>query len=346
MKKFYILIILLSVLVLPVSAIEYTAPTVPDSANTYMPADTESFGEGLWYVIKVAVTNLQPDIVEAAEICISIIGISILISLLNCFSQNKNRIVELVGTLAVGGLLLNPSNALIRLGVDTVGQMSEYGKLLLPVMTGALAAQGAATTSTALYAGTALFSSLLSSAITKLLVPMVYIHLCLCVANSAIGHETIKSLAGFVKWLMTWCLKIILYIFTGYMGITGAVSGTADAAAIRATKLAISGFVPVVGSIISDASETILVGASVMKNAAGIYGLLAILAIWIGPFLKIGVQYIMLKLTVSICSIFQVKQYTTLIHGFCSVMGFILAMIGAVCLLLLVSTVCFMKGIS
>ena len=120
---------------------------------------------------------------------------------------------------------------------------------------------------------------------------------------------------------------------------------SADAAALKATKLVISGFVPVIGSIISDASETILVSAGVMKNAAGIYGLLAILAICVGPFLRIGIHYLLLKLTAAICGVFGSKQIGGVIKDFSGAMGYVLAMTGTVCLLLLISVVCFMKGV-
>ena len=239
---------------------------------------------------------------------------------------------------------MQPSNALIRLGVETVEELCEYGKLLLPVMTAAMAAQGGVTASAALYTGTALFNSLLTSVVSRLIVPMLYIYLCLSVANSAIGEEVLKNLRSFVKWLMTWCLKLVLYVFTGYMGITGVVSGSADAAAIKAAKLAISGAVPVVGGILSDASETILVSAGIMKSAAGVYGLLAILAVWIGPFLQIGIQYLLLKITAAVCGVFGVKHSVSIVQDFSGAMGFLLAMTGTVCLLLLISTVCFMRG--
>ena len=143
---------------------------------------------------------------------------------------------------------------------------------------------------------------------------------------------------------MTWFLKIILYIFTGYMGITGVVSGTVDAAAVKATKLTISGMVPVVGGILSDASEAVIVGAGVMKSAAGVYGLLAMIAIWISPFLQIGLQYLLLKATAAVCAAFGEKRVTELVQCFSSAMGLLLAMTAVVCVLLMISTVCFMKG--
>ena len=170
--------------------------------------------------------------------------------------------------------------------------------------------------------------------------------LCLSVAVSALGESLVGNLRDFVKWLKTWCLKTVLYIFTGYIGITKVISGSADAAALKATKLVLSGTVPVVGGIISDASETILVSAGVMKSAAGVYGLLAILSICIGPFIHIGIHYLMLKLTSAVCSVFGGKQLSGLMKDFSTAMGYTLALTGTVCFLLFVSIVCFMKGVS
>ena len=158
--------------------------------------------------------------------------------------------------------------------------------------------------------------------------------------------HSVQNVRNFVKWLMTWSLKILLYIFTGYMGITKVISGSTDAAKLKAAKLTISGMVPVVGGILSDASEAVLVGAGVMKNAVGVYGLLAVAAIWITPFLRIGVQYLLLKLTAGLCQVFEVKKVSGVIQDFSAAMGFLLAMTGTACILLLVSTVCFMKGVS
>lgn len=345
MRKIILLFLVLCLCVCNVSAMEFQAPSAPESAEEHMPEHSSSFGEDLWYIIKSAISKLQPDIAEAAGICVSLIAIMLFTSIVQSFSGVAKIAVALVSTLVVSMLLIQPTNSLIHLGIETVESLSEYGKLLLPVMTAAMAAEGGVTTSAALYTGTVIFNTFLSSIISKLIIPMVYVYIVLCVANSAIGNDVLQSLRDFVKWLMTWCLKITLYLFTGYIGVTGVISGTTDAAAVKAAKLALSGFVPVVGSIISDASEAILVSAGVMKNAVGIYGFLVIAALWIGPFLRIGFQYILLKITSAVCSVFGTKESISLIRDFSGVLGLLLAMTGTVCLLLLISTVCFMKGV-
>lgn len=346
MKKLILAILLVITLIYPVSAQEFTAPLAPESAQPYMPNDTETFSEGLWYILKTAIAKLQPSLLDAGRSCLSLIAVVLLISLIQTFSGATKKAADLVGAVAISLLLMQPTNALIRQAADTVKELSEYGKLLLPVMTAAAASQGAVTTSAAIYTVTAGFSALLTSLIEKVVVPLTYVFLCFSIADSAIGENVLARINGFVKSSAIWCLKTILYVFTGYISITGVVSGSADAAAIKATKLAISGAVPVVGSILSDASETILVSAGIMKNTAGIYGLLALLAILVGPFIKIGVQYLLLNVTGGICSTFGSKRSTALIKSFSTALGLLLAMTGAVCLLLLISTVCFMKGIS
>lgn len=344
MKRLLMLLILIGLLTLPVSAMEFTAPDAPEDVQELMPAETESFAEGLLTVIKAAIARIAPELKHAAGSCLALLAIVLLASLFNSMPGSNVRVIRFVTTLALTLLLLGNANSMINLCTQTVQAISDYSKLLLPVMTGALAAQGGMTSATAIYAGTALFNTVLTSLIAKLLVPLVYVFLALSAANSAAGEQILKKLRDFVKWLMTWGLKTILYIFTGYMSITGVITGTADAAAVKAAKLTISGVIPVVGGILSDASETVIVSAGVMKNAVGLYGLLAIVAIWITPFLQIGTQFLLLKLTAALCSVLGVKDATDLIEDFSGAMGILLGMIGAVSFLMLISMICFMKG--
>lgn len=345
MKRIIIFLTILFLLMMPVYGAEITPPEVPQAGEEYMPPDTESFSEGLWYIIKTAIEKVNPSITEAAGVCLSIIGIILLVSILQNISKESENTVTLAGAVAIGVILLSPSSVLINLATKTVTELSQYGKLLLPVLTTALAAQGGTTSSAALYSGTVLFCTILTTLISKIVIPLIYIYLCLAVAHGAIGEEILKNIKNFIKWLITWSMKIVLYVFSGYMSITKIITGSVDASAIRAAKLTISGMVPVVGNIISDASETILVSAGIVKNATGVYGLLAIISVLIGPFIKIGIQYLLLKLTGSVCSIFGVKQATGVITDFSKAMAMALGMIGIIGLLLMISTVCFMKGV-
>lgn len=345
MRKLLITVVMLALMAVPANAAEWTAPTVPDSAQEWMPKEPETFTDGVLEIMGNILPKIQPSFVEAFRTCAGILGVVLLVSMVRNLHGSAGKAADLTGTAAVGILLFRSSNSMIALGAETVAIISDYGKLLLPVMTSAMAAGGGTSGSAALYLGTAFFDALLSSAVSALLIPMVYVYLALSAANAALGEDVLKQMRNFVKWLVTWALKILLYVFTGYMGITGVVSGSTDAAALKAAKLTISGVVPVVGGILSDASEAVLVGADVVRSTVGVYGLLAVLAMWIGPFLEIGIQYLVLKLTGAVCGIFGSRSTVGLVQDFTVAMGLVLAMTGAVCLMLLISTVCFMKGV-
>jgi len=344
MKYLILLFIISRTLFLPAYAMELSAPEVPSYANDIMPDDPNSFQNGLFEIIRNGLMKLQPDFAEVFRICIMVTVCSVTVALFACGSGQMASLSNIAGAVVIGSSMFMNAKTMILLGAETITEMAEYGKLLLPVMTSAMAAQGGTASSTALYAGTALFSTILSNLISRILIPGVYVFLILSLSECAFSEPFLKNMRDITKTFIVWLLKMLLTIFTAYMGITGVISGTTDAAALKATKVAISSVIPVVGGILSDASEAVLIGAGLAKNAAGIYGIFAILSIFVEPFFRIGLQYLMLKLTNLICSLFGSKQITDLISDFSTAMGMILGMVGAVCLLLLISTTCFLKG--
>ena len=214
---------------------------------------------------------------------------------------------------------------------------------MLPVLASAAALSGSMTASTALYAGTVFFSQLLMRLICKILLPCVFFYLAVATAEAALSENALSELRELIGWLISKSLRILLYVFLAYMTATGVISGSADASALKATKAAVSGMVPVVGGILSDASETILAGAAILKNSVGVFGMLAVLATCLLPFLKVGIHYLLLKLTAAVCGSVGCKEHTGLLKCCSTAMGYLLAMCGTCSLLLLISGICFLK---
>lgn len=344
MRIFIFFFLLLSI-TMPAHALELEPPPPPGSSHLMMPEDGSDFGSGLWDLIESALEYIHPELKEAALVCAMLFSAVMLVSMLNSFAGSSKKVISLCGCFLIASTLLRGTHSMIQLGIATVNELSEYGKLLLKCLTAAMAAQGGLTTSAALYAGTAVFNTILTAFLSQVLVPLIYLFLALGIANTATGQDSLKRIKEFIKWLLGWFLKTTLTIFTTYLAITGVVSGATDAASLKAAKVMISSFVPVIGNILSDASESVLVSAALAKNAAGIYGIFAIISIFLVPFLKIAIQYLMLKGTGMLCELLDVKSMSDTIDDFSSAMGFLLAMVGSVCLLLLISTICFLKGV-
>ena len=66
-------------------------------------------------------------------------------------------------------------------------------------------------------------------------------------------------------------------------------------------KTAVSNVVPVVGKLISDATESVIGGISITKNAVGIIGILVIAVIVLEPIIKSFVLMTLFNLSSGIC---------------------------------------------
>ena len=324
---------------------EFSAPAPPDSAAEYLPQEADSFGEGLWNVLTAAVETLRPALHEGVRCCLRALCGVLLIAIAGQLSPQKAA-SELAGVAVVAAILLQPSAELMELGVATAKELRSYGNLLLPVMASALAASGGVSASGALYVGTAVFDAALSAAMTAVLVPVLGMYLALSIGYGAVGEALLGKLRDLSKWCMEWVLKLTLYLFTGYMTITGVISGTADAAAGKAAKIAISGAVPVVGGILSDATDAVLLSASVLGGGAGIWGILTVIAIFCAPAIGIGVRYLLLKVTAAVAASLGSGRSAALIGDFATAMGLLLALVSTQAVLLLISAVCFLKGVA
>ena len=338
---FVILVILLS---LPVRAMDFSAPAAPESAEEFLPKEADTFAEGLWNVLKAAISALEPSLAGAVKSCIRLFGAMLLVTLAGQVIPKGSHALELTGTAAVSALLLEPSGSLLELGVETVRDLQEYGKLLLPVLASALAATGGVTASTGLYVGTAAFNTLLSAAIPSLMLPILRLLLALSIAHGAVGEPILARLGALVRFCAEWALKLGLYLFTGYMAVTGVVSGTADALAGKAAKLAVSGAVPVVGGILSDAADAVLLSAATLGSGAGIWGILTVLAVFLAPALRIGGQYLLLKLTAAAGEALGCGRCAGVVGDFAGAMGLLLALCWTQAVMLLITSVCFLKG--
>ena len=104
--------------------------------------------------------------------------------------------------------------------------------------------------------------------------------------------------------------------------------------------------VPVVGSIISDAAGTVLAGAGMLKGAIGVFGLLAVLAICLTPFITMAVQYLLYKLAAFLAGTVTQEPLADLIGALGSAFGLMLGMTGSCALALLISIISSVSVVS
>lgn len=356
MKKILLALALLPLLLLPAGAAVTDAyalqrdmlglEELEDEAGGYMdgfsPEDTD-LDEGLAGVLEQAETALPGALRHGVHSCALLLVVVLLCSLAGGLAPEAGvgslPVVPLAGALAVAAAAVGDVRTLLGLGTETLQTMTGFANVLLPCAAALTAATGAIAGAAARQMAAALFSNLLMNLISKLLVPLLYAYLAASVGYAALGSEALKRVAGLLKWAVTSILTAVLMLFVGYLTMSGVIAGSADAARVKAARFAISGAVPVVGGILSDAADTILASAGVLRGAVGAYGTAAVLMMCAVPFLRLGVQYLAYKFTAAIAAAVADSRTAGLIDAVGGAFGLILGMTGAMALLQLVALV-------
>lgn len=245
------------------------------------------------------------------------------------------RVANMVGMMAVCAVSVADVHSLMGMGRETISRLADFTNLLLPTLAAAAAAGGTPASAAARQMATVLFADLLIQIISNILIPLTYLYVAVCAAHTAIGNGGLKRIAKTLKGVVTGCLTAMLLVFVAYLSISGVIAGAADAVSVKSAKLAISGMVPVVGGVLSDAAETVLASAAILRNAIGVFGALVILGMCLTPFLQMGVHYLVYKLTAALAGTISEGKVVELIDNIGGAFAMELGMVASCGMLLL-----------
>ena len=358
MRKCLLLCILIICLVCNVSASErYEYDVATERLHQSLPSSAERIlrnysldspkdrNTAIRDIILSAIDENFQTIRNVMEMMFRILVVVILCNLGSFGSDtNVQRAALMSGSICLMLLCSDDVKGMISVGKNTMDELSIFSSSLLPIMAAAAASSGSANGATALYAVTVFFSGLLIKLCNKWIVPMVYCFLALAVSGTVLETDRLRKLREFLDWIIKKSLKWMMYLFTGFLSVSGVLAGSADAAALKAVKMTISGMVPVVGGIVSDAADTVLAGAALLKASAGTLGMIGILAIFLIPFLKIGIWFLGFRFTAAISTVIESKL-SGCIDAISQTMGYVLAMVGSCSLMNLLACFSLMKTV-
>ena len=250
------------------------------------------------------------------------------------------------GALWITAMAAGDLTALIGLGRETIVEVSQLSKVLLPALAAAEAAQGGITAASVRQVAAVFFADILLTVIERVLLPMVYLYIGTAAAGAVLEGDVMERIGELLKKVTGWILSGLLLLFTTYLTLSGAVAGAADAQAVKLAKSAVSAAVPVVGGILSEAAESVLAGAGVMKGMVGAMGTLAVLGACLLPFLRLGCQYLLYQGASLVAATVGPKKLTRLIAALGDAFGLVLAMTAASALLLVISLVSSLTAVA
>lgn len=198
-----------------------------------------------------------------------------------------SKIAYFVVFLVLIYIILNSFYLVFTYAKETIDIMSNFMIALLPLMLVLLATSGQIITVTFFHPIIIFLIHISGILITSFIFPLLYLSALLIIVSHLNKNFQATHLAELFKTISLGTLGLFLTIFLGVMSVQGATSAIQDGVALKTTKFITGNFIPVIGRTFTEAADTVLSAALLLKNAIGVVGLLIIVLIAIFPALKI-----------------------------------------------------------
>lgn len=224
--------------------------------------------------------------------------------------------------------------------------VSGFMLVFVPVFAGIAVASGGFTTGGIYNVMTLAASEIIVELSQRFLIPVVSIATVLAVSGSVFPNASLDSIGRLLKKGITWCMTVIMTLFTGFVTLKCTLAGKMDGVTTKAAKYVISGFIPIVGGAVSDAYATVRSSFDVIRCTAGAAGVVAIILLMLPPILEILVFRGVMWIGTAAAEVLSAEPLAKLMKGIDS--GLAIAQSVLVCYLLMfiLCTAILMQAIS
>lgn len=254
-----------------------------------------------------------------------------------CPDEAQQRAADRIACCAAALLLTGDTDSLFQQAADSLLRLSDYSRAAMPAVYTAAAASGAAVSAPLKYGAASMSMELLISLGQRFILPLIKATLAIGISGSLIGGSILPSLWKCGKWLTVTAMTVLTMGFVSYLSLTGVLAGSTDALAVKTARTVISSAIPVVGGILSDSAAAALSAAAVIRNSAGVFALMGVCALCIGPVALFSVKYLLFRAVSVFTDLFQGSRLSALIGNIGTVMGMLLGLVCSCAMMLFIS---------
>ena len=279
---------------------------------------------------------------------VSIIVIIVIHSILKSISEGLendeiSKISYFVQYILIVTLIMKNFSEIIVSIRETIQNLVGFSYSLIPLLLSLMMLTGKLVTVSAVQPILLFLITFIGNFISNYLLPLVLIGTSLGVVSKISDRVQIDRLAKTFKSSVIWILGLVLTIFTGVLSMESSLTGQVDSITTKATKTIVTSAIPVVGKILSDATEVVLGSGIVLKNAVGFLGVIVILGICIGPIIKLAVLTIIYQVLLAICEPLADKKIIDILEQMKDTFKILLAMVSSISVMLIIGITLVIK---
>ncbi|MEK3853197.1 stage III sporulation protein AE [Cytobacillus sp. FSL H8-0458] len=184
-------------------------------------------------------------------------------------------------------IALNSFHVAVTYTEETISTMVSFIMALIPLLLALIASSGGVV-SAAFFHPVILFLMNVSGIfIQYVILPLLFLSALLSIVSTLSEHYKVTQLANLLRNWSIGLLGMFLTVFLGVISVQGASAAVTDGITIRTAKFITGNFIPVIGRMFTDATDTVISASVLLKNTVGIAGVAILLIIAAFPAIKI-----------------------------------------------------------
>lgn len=202
-------------------------------------------------------------------------------------SQNVSKAAYAVTYLVLMILAINSFHVAITYATDAINSMIHFMIALLPLLLALMASIGSIASSALFHPLIIFLVNTSGILVNQFVLPLLFFSAVLGMVSTLSDQYKVSKLADFFRNIAVGLLGIFMTVFLGVISVQGASTAATDGLTIRTAKFIAGNFIPVVGKMFTDATDTVMSASILLKNTVGVTGLGILFMICVFPLLKV-----------------------------------------------------------
>ena len=273
---------------------------------------------------------------------ISVTAMLLLCSMLTAYrgalNADTGSALELVLSICLSAAVALPASGVITSIGEVIANSSRLMLAYVPVMALLLTSSGSLSGSAAYYAAVLGAGEGVAQLSSGVILPLLRMLLGMSIASGAANGVNLGGFIASVSKAAKWLTAFMMAIFTAVLGLKQVVAGSLDSVTGKAARFAVSSFVPVVGSALSEALRTMQSSLAVLKSGIGVFVILALAVTFLPLVLRILLWQLTLWVGKSMSEALNLSHGAKLLGGMADVFSVMLAVLMSISAVFIIAT--------
>ncbi|NWL87408.1 MULTISPECIES: stage III sporulation protein AE [unclassified Paenibacillus] len=197
-------------------------------------------------------------------------------------------------------LAINSFHVAINYATEAITGMIDFMMAMVPLLFTLLASMGNVATVSVTHPLVVFMVHTVGTLVHTVVFPLLFFSAVLHIVSTLSDKYKLTQLGNLLRTISMSLLGILLTVFLGVISIKGIAGSVVDGVTLRTAKYLTGNFVPVVGKVFADATDTVISASLLVKNSIGLVGVIILLFLCAFPAIKILVLALIFNLSAAV----------------------------------------------